>query len=459
MMSFSNERSALRILWFVLSTIGLGMVGPVSASERAALEAALSEQPDNLDIKFRVAQAMAWDGDYDEARAIAEEIVAAIPEHWDAHLLLARLSAWEKDYDDALERIELVLKHQPTYRDAIMLKLDVLTWKEDRDAASALIDQIMTAGNVTADLHYRKAQIHRQHLRYWTAYRHAKAALAIDPLHAPSKELIENTRRATVFFSNELEYYNFRNADPGQKWGYGFSAAAQVLPRNRISVTILDTFRYRFQSVNNQVGAEAVYRATERIDLTLRGLAGAPAVVVPRGTLFVSIRGEIQKRLDATLSYQLDVLSWPVNRPGLLQRPALDVGVFVHKTTRLTAGYTLGMFHHCGESVNISHGARGGFQFDNGTLKLGLAYGFGEEYDKNDALSDAPASCAVLNDPLWAGRQLIGIKSHTVGFSGGRQLSKTFSLSAGYALTLLMPSTADIVTNTHMVSLGGIVWF
>ncbi len=449
----------LKQRWFALLVAALVGIGTADASDRYELEQALARDPANVDIEFHLALVLAREGALKDAEAAAMKVVEAAPEYWDAHILLARIAGWKKEYDKALSRLEIVLKNHPDHREAVLLKLDILTWKEDTDAAGHLVDNLLAAGNVTADLYFRKAQIAKQELSYLTAYRLAQTALTLDPLHEPSKEIVQNTRLVAVYFNNEVEYFGYRNTPLGKKWGYGFSVAGQVLPRSRISGTVIDIFRYRFQTVNNQVGLEGVFRPTSRIDLTLRGMLGAPAVVLPRGTGFFSIRTELVKRLDATLSYQLDVLSWPVDRPGLLQRPALDVGVLVHRYVRLGAGYTLGLFHYCGEPVSIFHGGRCSALFDNERFSFSLSYGYGEEYEQNEALPEAQYTCGTFSEIPGGAQELIGVTSHTIGIAASRVMSKTFTLRGGYALTALQPNSSNVTTITHVIHIGGVMWF
>jgi tetratricopeptide (TPR) repeat protein len=447
--------------WLLLLGLSaaLAKAAPGHADDRREIEQALEADPKNVDLELRLALVLAREGELEAARTEAEKVASAAPEYWDAHLLLARIDGWQERYDEALRRVEKVLEKQPTNREAAYLKLDLLTWKGDVEAANHIIDELLAKGHATADLYYRKAELEQQALRSLSAYRYAKSALAVDPGHEPARELAKNTRLAAIYFAHELEYFDYRNTEPGQKWGYGFTAAVQALPRARISLSLLDTFRYRFQDANNQVGLEAVFRPARRLDLTLRGLAGAPAVVVPRATGFVSARVELWKRLDATLSYQIDLLPWPRNRPAILERPALDVGVFVHPFVRLGAGYTPGLFHHCGEPARLTHGARCGVIFDNGDVTASLTYGYGEEYERNDALRDAPPTCEDLISSAILVQSLVGVTSHTIGLAASKKLTRTVTLRGGYALSMLVPATSGIITLTHTVTIGGMVWF
>lgn len=459
MTSFSGNPGSRWLRLAVLLTAIIIGAGTAHPADRLELEQALERDPANVDIRFQLAQVLSRGGALKEAEAAAMEVVEAAPEYWDAHILLARIAGWTHEYDKALSRVETVRKAQPNNREAMMLKLDLLTWKGDMEAAGRLVDEIIAAGNNTAEIRYRKASIAKQELRNLSAYRHAKTALAIDPLHEPSMKIVQDTRLVTLYFGGNVEYFAYRNTDPGRKWGYGFDVAGQVFPRSRLSVSFIDTFRYRFQTVNNQVGLEGVFRPSSRFDLTLRGMLGAPAVVLPRGTGFFSFRAELIRIMDVTASYRIEVLPWPVDRPGLLQRPALDFGVFAHRFLRFTAGYTLGLFHHCGEPVTVFHGARCGALFDNETISLSLSYGYGEEYDKNEGISGTSPTCDTLSPFPGAARALVGVTSHSVGVAASRALTRKFTLRGGYALTLLMPSTADIITPAHTIHLGGVVWF
>lgn len=78
-------------------------------------------EPENLDLKFRLAAQLSWRGQREEARDLAEQIVKANPQYFDAQILIVRIDLWDGKLDEAFARISKVLARQPKNRDAVLL--------------------------------------------------------------------------------------------------------------------------------------------------------------------------------------------------------------------------------------------------------------------------------------------------------------------------------------------------
>ncbi len=428
----------------------------------------------NVDERLQLAHEAAWAGDAEQSEKLARSVVAEAPTYWDAYLLLARLAGWAKKYDQALQHLESILAAEPDHRAALLFKLDILVWKNDTTAAQTLLKEVVSMGHQSAELAYVQAQLKRQQLLYLSAYAFAKDALKLDSFHKPSKQLIEDTRIVTVHVGNEFEYFDFPKtptgtvSEDGKRYGYGLSVAGQAWARARVSGTIMNTFRYRYQTVNNQVGAEATWRVTHTWELTLRGMWGAPAVVVPKHAYFLSVRKEFPPWVDVAFAYALDILPWPEDRPAVSERPSLTVGVKVHEQVRLGGTYTLGLLHYCGrlETETISHSGRAVVSWLRNKIGVHASYGYGEEQDKSGTSVVASGTCAGFDDgednaefrnnSLFG---LIGIRIHDMGLQMSWEVLRTLTLRGGYSLQLRQADSNDQTIPAHIFNLGGAIWF
>ncbi|MCP4603184.1 MAG: hypothetical protein GY847_22165 [Proteobacteria bacterium] len=471
----SSNRALALLLAGLLALFSVLTPTLVKAQEQSDIYSEIEQYPDDVDVRLRLAYRLAWDKKFEEAEQQALLVIAKAPKYWDAHLLLARIAGWQKRYDEALEYLQPVLKHDPQNRAGLLLKLDILTWKEDTNAAALIVEELFSAGYKNADLYYRRAQIDRQRLRYLIAYQYAKLALELDPFHEPSKQLIRDTRLVTVYMSHEFEIFGFSNKDKevlatsadesGDRFGYGLLMTGQVWSRSRLSASVLNTFRYRYQTVNNQIGMELIYRPTSTWDLTVSGTIGVPAEVVPQKSLFFSVRKEFMPWVDTTLSYNFDVLPWPEKEPAFLQRPALDVGVHVHEQVRLGTTYIMGLMHYCSEPTKITHSAQFKGQWTWRTISLTCSYGYGEEHDKSATSRVAQGQCENLSaeydeidyDKIMFG--LIGIHIHSIGLQASWEMLRTFTLRGGYSLQLRMADSNELTMPAHIMNLGGSIWF
>ena len=310
-----------------------------------------------------------------------------------------------------------------------------------------------------------KAQIQRENLQYLKAERSAKRALAIDPDHEGAKKIAEETRRMTYSVMHEIEYYDFKGREAGPKrFGHGVNLAATLFAGARLSATLLETARYRFDTMNNQVGLALAYRPARFVDFHLRGLVGAPAEVVSRVALLLAVRWEMLKYMDATLSYGFDLLPWPKQEPGHLHRASLDIGVFAHKRARLGSGYTLGLMRYCRRNPVVTHSGHVGVKWIGDVISIRGAYSYGEEHDPVSAGVLMPTTCeeiaAVERASLDAfGFDLAGVRIHTGGVQFTWQFTRTVTLLWGYRTELRTSDRHDLVIPAHIVNLGALVWF
>lgn len=81
---------------------------------------ALKENPKNLELLFKLAQLLSWDGELDEAIKLYEKLIDDNPEHTDALLGLANVYSWKKDFEKSIQTYQKVIQVEPRYVDAYL---------------------------------------------------------------------------------------------------------------------------------------------------------------------------------------------------------------------------------------------------------------------------------------------------------------------------------------------------
>ncbi len=82
------------------------------------LDSVLTQDPENPELRYRLAQVTAWSGAYPSAIAILRKLVADIPSYSEAVVLLARVHSWNADYNQAETLYRSIVKEDPAYGDA-----------------------------------------------------------------------------------------------------------------------------------------------------------------------------------------------------------------------------------------------------------------------------------------------------------------------------------------------------
>ncbi len=453
-------------VWLLVSVI-CGTVRAQETSDIAALEAQTELEPDNVDVRLRLAFVLLWNDNLDQAEKHAKIVVQKTPEYLDAHMLLSRIALRREQYDKAMKHVDDVLKLEPENRDALLLKLDVLTWSGNLDEAERHLKFLLNFLINTSDLYYRYAQLSLEKRRVLSAYRYAKKTLKEEPQHEPAAEIIESTKRASLYVTHEFEYYGFQAEEASKdRFGYGLHMSGEAFPRALYSATLSDTVRYRYQTVNNQIGLSLKARPTKFMEVSLGGMIGAPAVVIPKGTVLIGAQIEMQKYLDASINYGLSILTWPKDSPALSHRPSFALGIRAHEKIRLGAGYSLTVLSYCDKSKDVSHGAHFDLTWIGKLHDAVFFYSWGQEKDPYLAGNIENATCEqiaqaseTLPDGGLSAFRLIELQVHTVGFNLTFHVTQKLSLRGGYRFEYRLSDTSNISVPAHMANLGFVSHF
>ena len=82
-------------------------------------EAALQENPNDIDSRWHLAEVLAWNGDYDRALVTYQDVLRASPSNLQARIGMANVLRWSHRYSDSEQQLEIVLKADPENLDAI----------------------------------------------------------------------------------------------------------------------------------------------------------------------------------------------------------------------------------------------------------------------------------------------------------------------------------------------------
>jgi YaiO family outer membrane protein len=111
----------------------------------ATYRAYLTVNPENDEVRARIAKLLAWQGLYDEAVAEYRDVLSRHPLDHDIRLGLARALAWQKQFSASKEQYELVLRDEPKRIDALTGLADVLLWSGQLEQALPYYEQVLSA--------------------------------------------------------------------------------------------------------------------------------------------------------------------------------------------------------------------------------------------------------------------------------------------------------------------------
>ncbi len=442
--------------------------GSVSTDiELQTLWADVAGEPDNVDARLKFALYLSRTDDYlDEAEKQAEMVIAKTPAYWDAYLLLARIAGRKKQFDKALRLVQIPIRNDPKNLEARLLKVDLFLWNEKQTEAEKELHSLILEFPDVAVLYSKLAEIDFAKKKYLSAYRNAKKAQTIDPANERSKALVRDIEYVTVYATHEFEYYGFPLEEAQKdRFGYGLNLVGRVFRTSDFSAALIETSRFRFQTVNNQVGLEVNIRPMRLLDLTLRGLLGAPARVIPKGSLFFSARAEFWKRMDIAPSYALDILAWPDEKPALLHRPSLTAGLNIDSHFNVSAGYTMGLLQFCGRTPTVIHSGNAMLSVRDERVSVQSFYSFGQEIDPYILGAASIPSCRMIDaaeNTTQAGRagfRLVELRTHSGGMLFSWMLTQQFSISGGYRFEFRMLSNAEQIIPAHITQLGLVTHF
>lgn len=93
-----------------------------------------------VDEQFSYAREKAFEGEYDQARAISKRLLLEVPDYHDVRILIARTYAWEGEYVKSRENLLEVMRRDPGYYDTYNALADSEYWagnySEALDAAN-----------------------------------------------------------------------------------------------------------------------------------------------------------------------------------------------------------------------------------------------------------------------------------------------------------------------------------
>ncbi len=448
------------------------MLAPLEA--RAQTDATIEElrtllrkHPEDVDVRLKLATLLSWRGKRQEARDHVWTIIKQTPHYWDAQLLLARLDAWDKKYNSAYERVIRVIRHLPDPSTARELLLNIAVWSEKPRLARKIIKRLLDSEN-TAELNYQMAEVEKQDLNFFSAYRYAKRALQLNPLHKGARELVDSTRLVELDLAYEIEAFPSLERS-NEKWGHGLYVTATWLPRSWLSATLLEEYHYRYAAHNLSHKLQLMWRITHAINLQLLGGFAAPNEVLFALNIGASVQFPLTTYLDGVVAYQYDQLPWG----GSLYRPRLQLGLQLPRGFTAEGALILGMFARCG-GVDFLPGTTLRGSWEKPPYHFTVIYGFGDELDSLTNVSPfekgwrkfyTEEGCIDPDIPpppkgiyLYNKWPVPLLRSHEIALIVQYQLNRRLLLRGAYSLGVRFTKW-DTLNERHVVQIGVRTYF
>jgi tetratricopeptide (TPR) repeat protein len=334
--------------------------GRYEAAKRG-YEQVLKQNPNSARANLRLGILVSWDGKLDSSLVLISRARAANPADVEAALAHARVRSWNKQYGEALATYDTVLSRHPGLRNAELGRAQTLSWAGKLDEADSIYHRLIAKNSSDREARLGQAQVSAwggrlaaaaqgyrgildQHPRdveattglayvhYWRgnvaeSRRLVAAALAVDSLHRPARELrrtiAEATRPAaelTAAWSNDSD----RNTSFWQTLGTTIPAGDHLTFTG--SINALETSDPARDG--RRYGAEGGISVTLG-SVTLSGAGGARRIIpdlAPSRTS-ATYRGRLGFRPVSRIGLHLGYSRLPFDEIASLMEQALDMEV------------------------------------------------------------------------------------------------------------------------------------
>ncbi len=403
-------------------------------AEVLALEESLEKNPDDVDMRLKLAYRLSWQGRGPEARAQAEKVIEAAPRYWDAHILRARVTSWETSYAQAREFLAPVLEAEPKNITALELLVTISMWSRDWETAEKTLETLL-ALQPKAEYHFQLAQIAMEKLDPLRARREAGRALQLDPDHKRASALRRRVNLVKLYATSQMEFFPALEGE--NRRAYSQTFVASVLPGSSLGVALRYDFSRRFGTDNHRIGARLNLQVSDETVLSA-ALRGGSTAVLPQWSGDVGTMHRITRDFSVGARYNLDIMKWP----GILHRGTALVSSQIDKHVLLGAQYFGGVMRHCGDSEFVQ-GAAIKSRFSRGSLAAELRYAFGTELERpalppflQGRLGDDFCLDDLGQDVSGSPIDLSETRAHEIGASGSIVLGKATLLLGGYGIQL-----------------------
>ncbi len=401
------------------------------------LRLALEKNPDDIDLRLKLAFHLSWQGEGEKARELAEQVIAIAPKYWDAHILRARMTAWSGALAEARQQLDPVLVASPENREALQLLVTIAIWAEDWTTAESTLNDLI-AKEPSAELYFQLAQIAVAKLDPLEARHKAGKALSLDPDHPRARALRQQVKLLKLSSTTQLELFSALQGE--NRHAYSQVLLASILPGAALGAVLRYDFSRRFATDNHRLGARLNLRADEDLLFSIF-LRGGKTKVLPRWSGDVGVTRRLSPHVSLGARYNLDSMAWP----GTLHRGTGILTIAANKHLLLGAQYFAGIMRHCGES-NFVQGVRVRSRLTHGRMMAELRYAFGTELERPALApflegrvgSDFCANKAGDDSPL----DLEETRAHEVGGTASVEVhSLSLAILGGYALQLRLDDT------------------
>ncbi len=361
-----------------------GIAGPARPDEVERLQAELATRPDDVDLRLRLALALAWSDRRDDARREARAVLTQAPEYRDAELLLARLAAWDQQWRDARAHLARVLAAAPADPEARLLAVDIALWSGDLPGARSAVAALPPVGVDEVERLYRHALLAAAEGDSRKTLSLAGRILALDPQHAGTRRLRQSVSYLSVESATAVEVYPRAYA---RRLAASETLTASVFPGARWSASVIYEYRRRFGTHNHRVAVRGDWNPGQRWSLV--GLLRVGMVdVVPRLTTLAELRRRVG-RGSLGGRYTFDLMPWP----GRLHRAHAAAAAPLGRHLWVEADAFAGVLSGC-DQLRPVWGAHGRLTHGGTRWELGASAGYGLEVDRGISRAVRENPCA-----------------------------------------------------------------
>jgi YaiO family outer membrane protein len=179
---------------------------------------ALRGDPGNAEIRFLLARAYAYAGQWDEAEAVLGQLLVEHPADADLIVFKGRLLCWRQDLDGAGKAFRRALEVQPRSADALAGLADLASWRGDLDTALVLSRQALDLDANHAGALFRVGTVLLWQGDYGRARGYLARALELEPKNEDFRRALARAiplyvRRSEVWLSGRNEHWSDGRAD------------------------------------------------------------------------------------------------------------------------------------------------------------------------------------------------------------------------------------------------------
>lgn len=121
---------------------------------------AFGQTVENVDEAYARARSLAFDGQREDAIALARAVLEQAPSYHGVRIFMARVYAWDGQYEEAERALNRVIDEDPGNKRAWEARIDVARWSEQYEQALAFTESALQRFATDATFYLDRARVH-----------------------------------------------------------------------------------------------------------------------------------------------------------------------------------------------------------------------------------------------------------------------------------------------------------